>query len=1492
MRLKIKEKVLIRRVAERSTLYLLLAALHATLYLVLRDVTVLLIPWALFLVFSLVGLFLGGSVDRKVLFSISFLLLLSSLLFVMSNVRKMKRAEEEWDLLYPEVVEGLREAVDSKARDHLEGRLHLLTEVRVGINALRDQGLEPDVLRRHLFSLLEKYRVDSPDFENLVFIFSTIDGEVIAWSGDSYISDDIDPTEVPSSGSVSIRLHRGNFVTAAVITVPIPGFGLLSLHDLLALDHHLSSRYSGDDHFVDRLARYSGTDLYLLPIDYPVALGGGGSPQDYRFIFRDQHIGNWRFEPMTPEGYIAGLRSDQNRILTVFLLIPWLLAFLLFREQLSRSFLNREGSPIQDRILYIVLFGFFLFLFRVILLKASFPASWIGGDYFSYRFLATGFFEDGSVSVGEFFISGLLISLFLLHVYPLATGGERLHFRGKRRYAWVVGSLMLAILLSSSSSFVLERLLRDSLPSMVIEQAFVQSGVTVIWELGLFLLALPLFLLVAICLRAPLSFVNQRRLSAWKFGIAASLLFVLEITMSQFRYGEQWRIAFGLVAGCFVLVGGGLITSITISGESGRERGIGWINFRTIITLSLLSAALIYPGLLRFRHLTLEKTGEELVERIGAPYDNWATFVLEEATEELENRSEEILSEQRDRRGMAFDAWANSSLSRIGLRMDLTIFDGEGEEVSRFSLADFEIDETPMEYLLDRARNTNEPFLFRERWRGKEYYMAVVPYWSGSALSRFLTITLPNELEDRLGGGPIRFFMDDSGEDRYSVPEPMNISVMPVYGEKSSKEGVWEWSRDDNARLRVYRRDLRVGGTMKTVEVVFGVQGIRESMALVNFLFILHFGLMFFLWGIVSGGFRGASLKGSSLTGTFHKKLRIALIFFSVVPTLLLGIGGAGEIRKRLDFETRSKAKDGLESFIRLLERELSGQRLGASSGGIQFYSSGEDIYVRLASSLAGSGEGLKLNSRYVRRLADAIGRDILIYRDYELVASSQEDLIQAGMVPRFMEGKSYVDMVLGEKRFASHRQSLGDYQYLVGNLRVTPSGAENPIILSTPMLWRQEEVDQEVAWLRYVVLMIIIGILFLASGVGVVVSAHLTRPIALLKDAFARVGSGNFQIDLEKRSGEEFDRLFASFEQMARQLETSQSRLSEEKARLDGILQSVGAGIMAFGNDAKLRIVNARATLLLGVNLVDQIGRDLEEIRFADPEWLELTHGVRDLMILDKGGIQREFNVTSGEETRTIRMNATRLTSEAGESQGAVIAFEDITDTIRSQKIVAWGEMARQVAHEIKNPLTPIRLSIQHLHKTFKDGASDFPKIIDDEVRIILREIDRLRNIAGDFSRFSKPETEDVRPIDIASVISEVRELYEKEHGDITYSFELVKGEVQGMANEEGLKKVLVNLIENGREAIEERGHVRVEVAGEKGSNEVKIIVTDTGRGIPKTDISRIFDPSFSTRSGGTGLGLAICKRIVDGWGGEIEISSREGEGTRVEVRIRGQNG
>jgi signal transduction histidine kinase len=223
----------------------------------------------------------------------------------------------------------------------------------------------------------------------------------------------------------------------------------------------------------------------------------------------------------------------------------------------------------------------------------------------------------------------------------------------------------------------------------------------------------------------------------------------------------------------------------------------------------------------------------------------------------------------------------------------------------------------------------------------------------------------------------------------------------------------------------------------------------------------------------------------------------------------------------------------------------------------------------------------------------------------------------------------------------------------------------------------------------------------------------------------------------------------------------------------------------------------------------------------------------------------------------------------------------------LRTARILAWGEMARQVAHEIKNPLTPIKLSVQHIRRAYQDGRSDFDAILDSNVEQILNEIDRLTEIARAFSRYGAPQEArgEPEPVDVAAVARDVLMLYRAPDRSVRYRLTAGPGGLLGAARALELREVLVNLLENARAAVGDAGLVEVSV--EPAGRHVRLEVRDDGEGIAPEQLPRIFDPHFSTRSSGTGLGLAIVRRLVEGWGGEVRAESEPGQGTVVAVLI-----
>jgi len=344
---------------------------------------------------------------------------------------------------------------------------------------------------------------------------------------------------------------------------------------------------------------------------------------------------------------------------------------------------------------------------------------------------------------------------------------------------------------------------------------------------------------------------------------------------------------------------------------------------------------------------------------------------------------------------------------------------------------------------------------------------------------------------------------------------------------------------------------------------------------------------------------------------------------------------------------------------------------------------------------------------------------------------------------------------------------------------------------------------------------------------------------------------------------------VFGAFERMAADIRSSQQALEAARRRTAAVLATVATGVVGIDPGGRVLIANRRAVDLLeapleeGAPFLDRLG----------PEWMHFATAVR--RFLDDPGAE-----PSAELEVNGRRVAFQLATLGPEVRGVVIALNDVTDVSRAERVLAWGEMARQVAHEIKNPLTPMRLGLQHLRRVYRDRRPDFDRTLEDTADRMLAEIDRLDTIARASSRFAAP-ADDIQPldrIDLAAVVGEVVQLYRLAEAGCDVRLTCLP-DADGAARADEVKEVVVNLLENARNA----GARVVDVTVGPG----RIEVADDGSGISAELLPRIFEPRFSTTTSGSGLGLAIVRRLVEGWGGRIEVASEEGQGTRIAVHL-----
>jgi len=507
-----------------------------------------------------------------------------------------------------------------------------------------------------------------------------------------------------------------------------------------------------------------------------------------------------------------------------------------------------------------------------------------------------------------------------------------------------------------------------------------------------------------------------------------------------------------------------------------------------------------------------------------------------------------------------------------------------------------------------------------------------------------------------------------------------------------------------------------------------------------------------------------------------------------------------------------------------------------------------------------------------LRELSRRIDADLAFYRGGALVAPSAPVLQDLGVVGQLMDPVAFRSLALTGLLELARDGPMPELGERVG-FRVVQPGVPTALgVLATPRVADDSSLGAQQLDLGLVLLLAtIIGVVAALAGARRAALA-LSRPVSELRRSAIALGKGQPMPSHSANPPLEFEPVFGAFERMAADIRSSQEDLEEARRRTATVLATVATGVVGLDQEGRVIIANRQAVDLLGVPLAEG---DLVLDQLGGP-WTPMVKVVRRFLVTPIGA-DADAELTVGGRRLTLQ-----LASLGPDLRGAVLALNDVTDLSRAERVLAWGEMARQVAHEIKNPLTPMRLGVQHLRRVWRDGRGDFATALEDTAARILGEIDRLDTIARAFSRFAAPALaqDPLEPVDLAAVAGEVAELYQLAGEGAAASVRLaVTGPAWGDARRDELKEVLVNLLENARNAGARTIVVTV------GSGWVE--VTDDGSGIPPHLLPRIFEPRFSTTTSGSGLGLAIVRRLVESWGATVEVDSVVERGTTVTVRF-----
>lgn len=438
---------------------------------------------------------------------------------------------------------------------------------------------------------------------------------------------------------------------------------------------------------------------------------------------------------------------------------------------------------------------------------------------------------------------------------------------------------------------------------------------------------------------------------------------------------------------------------------------------------------------------------------------------------------------------------------------------------------------------------------------------------------------------------------------------------------------------------------------------------------------------------------------------------------------------------------------------------------------------------------------------------------------------------------------------------------------------------------------------------ISHLITLSIVTLLIIFSSVwfGFFLSKGITIPIQEVAEGTKRIASGdyNFYIDLE--SEDEIGILVNSFNKMTRDLKNSKLQLEKahrelinsnielEKRKLymEIILQNIASGVVSADEHGNILTINKSAERMLQVKAEDIIGKNYRNI--IGEEYSQLINDfLSNKELFQKGFMEKQINISVGDRNLTLLVYLNVLRDDKGDYLGLVAVFENITELERAQRVAAWREVARRIAHEVKNPLTPIKLSAQRLKMRYGNNMNkEDGRVFQECTDMIINQVEELKRLVNEFSRFAKMPDSNPMPDNIDQVIGETLGLFAETGKDIKIRYTKCGNIPQVNIDREQMKRALINIIDNAIDAIEGRGEIIISLSHDEEEKIIRIEITDTGKGITPEDRSKVFEPYFSTKKHGTGLGLTIVNTIINDHNGRIKVEDNNPTGAKFIIEL-----
>lgn len=647
----------------------------------------------------------------------------------------------------------------------------------------------------------------------------------------------------------------------------------------------------------------------------------------------------------------------------------------------------------------------------------------------------------------------------------------------------------------------------------------------------------------------------------------------------------------------------------------------------------------------------------------------------------------------------------------------------------------------------------------------------------------------------------------------------------------------------------------------------------------------------------------------------FRTKLIAAFIGFSLIPTLLLAVMASEVINEVMKVWFNNRIEEVLkdseelsrmyheghmalalqsaraisreiyrEDFLHpdyraLLTAAVARKREEFNVTGVEIFSSKLEMLVRITAPKATDRTFQLPVGQLVRRVLDSQDEvtSVQVVHAGRLICAAVP--VTSNAQPGGIDGVVVVNTYVSESILAKMQgiaQQYTDYLQM--------KAMENPIKAGAYLF----------------VAVITVLLLFSATWFGFYVARSITVPIQKLAEGTEAVARGDLSVRIQVNAADEIGTLVDSFNRMTEDLSNSKVKLEEanyslmqsnvevdrRRAYTEAVVDTIASGVMSIDTHDKITTFNHSAERILGVEGDTVRGHSVYDVfKFHQFTLFQEAH---DRILLDGlDSLVLEGQMEVQEKLRTIGLNLSRMRNEAGKNLGFVFVFEDRTELIKAQKASAWQEVAQRVAHEIKNPLTPIQLAAQRLRKKFFEKSTDFQAVFDESTNVIMNEVGSLKRMVDEFSKFARLPAPQMSKESLHDVIEKVIALYRGGHHDVEFVQEFDFSLPGINLDREQARRVFVNLFDNAIQAMKHKGRIWVVTKIDWKYHRVRITVADEGPGIPQEDQGKLFVPYFSRKRTGTGLGLAIVHRIVTDHNGTIQASNRFPHGALFMIEL-----